>query len=223
MENSIEKFFKEHSQRTKNDLRRSYQDLNKIALKGQILFTGSSLMEQFPINEIAMSMGVSKVLYNRGIGGTTTDEFLEHIHTVLLDLEPSKVFINIGTNDITPRTDGVFWQEHLLANYEKILQIMKEQLPQTEVYMMAYYPINDALPNAPDWTKNAFQTRTNAALCDTNEKLALLAARYGYHFIDCNNGIKDAEGRQKAEFSKEGMHMYPAAYIEVFKALRQYL
>lgn len=217
------KFAQAHNELAKRTLRRSYQDLNKIAQKAQILFTGSSLMEQFPINEIAMSMGITKVLYNRGIGGTTTDEFLEHINTVLLDLEPSKVFINIGTNDINPRNDGVYWQDHLLANYEKILQIIKERLPQTEVYMMAYYPINPDLPDAPEWTKFAFQTRTNAAINDTNEKLAALAPKYGCHFIDCNDGIKDEQGRHKAEFSKEGMHMYPAAYVEVFKALRQYL
>lgn len=217
------KFVQTQTLAAKKNLWRSYSDLNKVAQKGQILFTGSSLMEQFPVNEIAMSMGVTKVIYNRGIGGTTTDEFLAHIDTVLLDLEPSKVFINIGTNDIAARPDGEPWQAHLLNNYEKILTILKQKLPQTEVYMMAYYPINPDLPDAPEWTKFAFQTRTNAAINDTNEKVAALAAKMGYHYIDCNDGIKDEQGRHKAEFSKEGVHMYPAAYVEVFKALKQYL
>ena len=216
-------FIQEQAEQNKCMLRRSYQDLNKIAVKGQILFTGSSLMEQFPVNEIAMSMGVRKIIYNRGVGGTTTDEFLEHIDTVLLDLEPSKVFINIGTNDIMPRADGEFWQDHLLKNYEKILTILRGRLPDTEVYMMAYYPIHPDLPGAPEWTKFIFQTRTNAAIADTNKKLAVLAAKLGCRFIDCNDGIKDENGNHKAEFSKEGMHMYPAAYVEVFKALRPYL
>lgn len=216
-------FVKAQSELTKSTLRRSYQDLNKIAQKGQILFTGSSLMEQFPVNEIAMSMGVTKIIYNRGVGGTTTDEFLEHIDTVLLDLEPSKVFINIGTNDINPRADGEYWQDHLLKNYETILTILRENLPETEVYMMAYYPVNPDLPGAPEWTKFALQTRTNAALNDTNEKVAALAAKFGFHYIDCNDGIKDEKSRQRAEFSQEGIHMYPAAYVEVFKALLQYL
>ena len=217
------KFLKEQSARVKRMQRRSYQDLNKVALKGQILFTGSSLMEQFPINEIAMSMGVDKIIYNRGIGGTTTDEFLEHIDTVLLDLAPSKVFINIGTNDINERSDGEYWQDHLLRNYEKILAILKEQLPKTEVYMMAYYPVNPDIPDAPEQTKYAFKTRTNAAIDDTNAKLAVLAENTGCHFIDCNAGLRDEDGNQKAESSKEGLHMYPAAYLEVFKALRPYL
>ena len=219
----IAKEMKQQAARNQDMLRRSYDDLNKIARKGQILFTGSSLMEQFPVNEIAMSMGITKTIYNRGIGGTTTDDFLAHIGTVLLDLEPSKVFINIGTNDIHPREDGEPWQAHLLKNYRRILEILKEKLPQTEVYMMAYYPINADLPDTPEWTKAAFRTRSNEALNDTNKKLAALAQEMGCRFIDCNDGIKDELGRQKAEYSKEGMHMYPAAYIQVFKVLRQYL
>lgn len=32
-----------------------YRILNEAVVKGQILFTGSSLMEQFPINELLMT------------------------------------------------------------------------------------------------------------------------------------------------------------------------
>ena len=32
-----------------------YRILNEVVVKGQILFTGSSLMEQFPINELLMT------------------------------------------------------------------------------------------------------------------------------------------------------------------------
>ena len=39
-------------QKDKDDKVKRYRHLNKYAKKGQILFTGSSLMEQFPINEI---------------------------------------------------------------------------------------------------------------------------------------------------------------------------
>ena len=63
-------------------------------------------MEQFPICEIARSKGFDEVIYNRGVGGLNTDEFLENINTLLLDLEPSKIFINIGTNDITESRYG---------------------------------------------------------------------------------------------------------------------
>ena len=59
---------------------KNYQYLNEVAIKGETLFTGSSLMELFPICEIARSRGVDDIIYNRGISGLNTDEFLQHIH-----------------------------------------------------------------------------------------------------------------------------------------------
>ena len=55
---------------------KNFDYLNQNILKGKILFTGSSLMEQFPICEIARSKGFDEVIYNRGVGGLNTDEFL---------------------------------------------------------------------------------------------------------------------------------------------------
>ena len=78
-----------------------YQYLNKIAQKGKVLFTGSSLMEQFPINELLMTAGMKQIVYNRGVGGFTTDDMLKYMDTQIFDVEPSKIFINIGTNDIS--------------------------------------------------------------------------------------------------------------------------
>ncbi len=95
--NELEKFFLEEK-----DLKRKiYKHMNRLVQKGQILFTGSSLMEQFPINEIALNCGLDVVIYNRGIGGYTIPDMLEAVEEQVLELEPSKIFINIGTNDIS--------------------------------------------------------------------------------------------------------------------------
>lgn len=51
-----------------------YKILNSLAKKGQTLFTGSSLMEQFPVHELLLDMGRSDVVYNRGVGGFTTTD-----------------------------------------------------------------------------------------------------------------------------------------------------
>lgn len=141
--------------------------LNPLAKKGQILFTGSSLMEQFPVEELRMSMDVKQIIYNRGIGGFTTDQFLDNIGPMLLDLSPSKVFINIGTNDINEKLaeDGD-WLGRLIGNYEKILARIKEELPDCRVYVMAYYPVNEAKIAESPWgrTRSArARTRTCSA------------------------------------------------------------
>ena len=96
----VEDIIADFFQRDKNEKLERYRHLNKYVKKGQILFTGSSLMEQFPINEIAMTHGLDAVIYNRGIGGYTIPEMLDAMNEQIFDVEPSKIFINIGTNDI---------------------------------------------------------------------------------------------------------------------------
>ncbi len=201
---------------------KSFKALNQCAQKGQILFTGSSLMEQFPVSELSLSHGLGKVVYNRGIGGTTTEDFLREIDTVLLDLEPSVVFINIGTNDMRVWDDGRDWLKSLLDNYEKILKICKERLPETKVYLMAYYPVNARV--ADEWTRQSMlRVRTNENVALANEKVSELAAKYGYEYIDVNQGLTDEDGNLKAEYTIEGVHMYASAYEVVFRNLLKYL
>lgn len=114
--------------------------LNRYAEKGQILFVGSSLMEQFPVNEILMTKGLFYKIYNRGVSGFTTADMLNHMDTMVFDLEPSRIFINIGTNDIG--APG-YSEDALLSNYRRILARIKERLSEAEVYVMAYYPVNE--------------------------------------------------------------------------------
>ena len=66
-----------------------------------MLFIVSSLMELFPLCELAGSRDIDDIIYNRGISGLNTDEFLQHILPLILDLQPAKLFINMGTNVMT--------------------------------------------------------------------------------------------------------------------------
>ena len=79
-----------------------YDYLNRTVVPGQILFAGSSLMEQFPVHEFQLGAGLSSLIYNRGIGGFTTAEMLEHMETCVYALRPARIFLNIGTNDMNP-------------------------------------------------------------------------------------------------------------------------
>ena len=202
---------------------RNFRILNKTAKKGGILFTGSSLMEHFPVCEIAASRGIDKLIYNRGIGGTTSDDFLREIDAVLLGLEPSKVFINIGTNDMTTRTYGDGWKDHLEENYDKILATAKEQIPDAEIYCMAYYPTNLHLPDQPEWAAEMLRERTQENIAECSRRVEALAAKYGYHYINVNAGLTDENGDQKKEFAIDGVHMYADAYLIVFENLLPYL
>ena len=203
---------------------RNFKVLNRLAKPGAILFTGSSLMEHFPVAEMALSAGIPTPVYNRGIGGTTTDDFLREIDTVLLDLSPAKVFLNIGTNDMTDRIYGSAWMDHLESNYDSILKSVKEKLPDTRVFCMAYYPANQHLPGSDHplrWGMLKDRTPENIDAC--NRRVQALAEKYGYAFINVNEGLYDERGEQKAEFSIDGVHMFAEAYEIVFRNLLPYL
>ncbi len=216
-------FVQEFFEREKKEKIDKYRILNEQVVKGQILFTGSSLMEQFPINELLMTEKMNTMIYNRGIGGFTTDDMLENMEVQVFGTEPSKIFINIGTNDISNPT--ISFEEalaHTITNYEKILVQIKERLPETKVYMMAYYPVNE-IDKPVEWGKNLFVNRNNQNIPVANEAVRSLADQYGYEYIDVNQGLTDENGRLKKEFTVEGVHMYANAYRVIFENMKRYL
>ena len=83
----------------KEQMVRDFHVWNKDAVKGQTVFTGSSLMEMFPIEEWVKELGSNApIVYNRGVGGYRTTDLLPILDACVFELKPHKVFINIGTN-----------------------------------------------------------------------------------------------------------------------------
>ncbi len=214
-------FFKELMHREQQDKLERYRILNQNVKKGEILFTGSSLMEQFPVNELLMTNGMDQVVYNRGIGGFTTTDMLQHMEEMVFGTEPSRIFINIGTNDIGSPD---YQLEALLERYEEIIVRIQERLPEAEIYMMAYYPVNetDKIPEG-EWGKTAFVTRTNENINIANAAIENLAAKKGCRFINVNEGLADERGKLKKEYTIEGIHMYANGYQVVLQNLKKYL
>lgn len=214
-------FFKELMHREQQEKLERFRVLNRNVRKGEILFTGSSLMEQFPINELLMTNGMDQVIYNRGIGGFTTTDMLEYMEEMVFGTEPSRIFINIGTNDIGSPD---YRLEALLERYEEIISRIRERLPEAEITMMAYYPVNetDKVPEG-EWGKTAFVTRTNENIAIANKAVEKLAAKKGCRFINVNEGLTDERGKLKKEFTIEGIHMYANGYQVVLDNLKEYL
>lgn len=221
MRTEIEEALQQRGRAEQQEKLERYRILNQEVRKGEILFTGSSLMEQFPVNELLMTSGMDRIIYNRGIGGFTTDDMLEFMEEMVFGTEPSKIFINIGTNDIS-KAD--YRLERLMENYEKILARIQERLPEAEIYMMAYYPVNetDKIPEGAG-REALFATRTNENIQIANRAAEQLAQKRNCHFIDVNHGLTDDRGKLKKEYTIEGIHMYANGYRVVLENLRKYL
>lgn len=211
----LAKIFRERQRQEKEDKLARFRHLNPYVRKGQIVFAGSSLMEQFPVYEFLLDFQLPYTIYNRGVGGFTTDEFYAALEDCVFALEPAHLFLNIGTNDLN---GPEYRLSRLLDNYEKILQAIRGRLPATKLCLMAYYPVNPTVATIPHM-QEIFRHRTNARIREASEGVRALAARYGARFLDCNAGLTDADGNLKAEYTIEGMHMYANGYKPVLDAL----
>lgn len=206
----------EMGQREKKQKVERYRRLNQLVKPGQILFVGSSLMEQFPIQELLMDWDLPYTIYNRGIGGFTTQELAQVLDVCVYDLNPSHIFINIGTNDMnTPD----YTLSCLVDRYEKILRSIQEHLPQAKLTLLAYYPLCEPVMAQDPYMKNILSYRNNETIRLANKAVEALAQRLGASFLDCNGGITDEQGNLKAEYTIEGMHIYGNGYAQILKSL----
>ena len=195
-----------------------FRELNKNVIHGKIVFTGSSLMEMFPINKLLEEHNDPTVIYNRGIGGFISAELLDVIDVCVLQLEPSRVFINIGTNDLS---DSRIPVQHLMDNYDKIITAIENHIPKVEIYLMAYYPVN--YEAAAENMKECLKIRNNEKIAAANKEVEKLAAKHGQKYIDINKNLKDSQGRLKAEFTIEGLHINEDGYRAIYDDIMNYV
>lgn len=195
-----------------------YREENETAQKGRIVFTGSSLMEMFPINKLLKEHGDDTIIYNRGIGGFISDELLAVIDVCAIDLMPSKVFINIGTNDLSWSCIPI---SQLMDNYDKIISAIEKAVPDVRIYFMAYYPVN--FEAASEEMKECLKIRTNEKINAANAEVKRLAEKHGQRYIDINRNLKDGQGRLKAEYTIEGMHINEDGYRAVYDDIMEYV
>lgn len=205
----VQQLFEERSCREKQEKLDRFMRLNHYVQAGQILFVGSSLMEQFPIYEFLQDFDLPYKIYNRGIGGYTSRELLENMQECVYALKPAYVFINIGTNDLN---EPNYCQEDLIQTYTLILQGIRSNLPQSKLFLLAYYPVNTKAGSRIPYIKAIMEHRTNARIQAANEAVRQLADRFDAQFLDLNGPLTDEQGELKAEYTIEGMHMYANGY-----------
>ncbi len=209
----MEKIMTDKERKLKN-----YREKNKEAVYGQVVFAGSSLMEMFPINKLLEEHGDDTIIYNRGIGGYVTNELLQVTDVCITDLKPKKVFLNIGTNDLSNPQIPI---SQMIENYDRILCKIEEALPQAVIYLMAYYPVN--YEAAAEEMKECLKIRTNEKIERANEEVKKLAQKHGQHYIDVNKNLKDEQGRLKAEYTIEGMHIKEEGYAAIYDDVMRYV
>ena len=164
-------------------------------------------MEMFPIEEFLQEMGSDIVIYNRGVGGYKTEDMLNAMDICVYELAPSRIFINIGTNDLS---DPDIPMEQMIGNYDKILSEIEAHLPGVELYLMAYYPVN--YEAAAEEMKPCLLIRNNEKINSANREVEKLAGKHHAKYIDINDKLKDKDGNLLPEYTYDEVHLLGKYY-----------
>ena len=88
-----------------------------------------------------------------------------------------------------------------------------------KLHLLAYYPVNPDLEGQEGWAAEALRYRTNQVLREANRGVEALAREMGAEYLDLNAPLLDGQGRLRAQYTKEGIHLYPAGYQAVLGEL----
>ncbi len=157
-------------------------------LEVDVVFLGDSLTAGYDVKVNYPEYLVT----NRAIGGETTYGLKNRLAVSVLDLKPKVCVMLIGGNN--PDT--------MFQDYEDMLIIFKEQMPETKVILVSHAPTS-----GPDWGER------NVTFAYNNVKIKILAEKYGYEFVDIYSPMLDLEtGEMDERYTVDGAHFTADGY-----------
>ena len=178
-----------------------YKKENVNAPQGTVIFAGNSITEGW--RRIRPEFFLDNNFLGRGISGQTSLGLLLRFRQDIIDLKPSIVVINIGTNDIACNNGP--YQHQLtfdciksmaeLADYHGIKVILSSVLP------VKQYKWNTSVTDAPE------------KIAALNADIKAFADENGFGYIDYFTPMAEPDGALKAGYGNDGVHPNEDGYI----------
>ena len=87
------------------------------------------------------------------------------------------------------------------AGYRELLERLRQKRPDLRIHVESLLPTRGA------------HDKQNAPVNDFNARLKKLATEFKCGFLDLHSLMKDGEGKLKAEFTNDGLHLTEPAYV----------
>ena len=193
----------------KNEHKEELKSLEKAYTN--YLFLGDSITEYYDLGKYFPDMPV----VNSGIAGDTTDDILNDMKGRVYDYNPSKVFLLIGTNDLLEDKTN----EEIFNNIKKIVDGIKENRSEAEIYIESIYPVNRSM----DKRLYMVGSRQNKDIIEINKMIKDYCNEENLTYINTYDELLDDDGNLKKDYSKDGLHLSSEGYEVVTKTLGKYL
>lgn len=155
-----------------------------------IVFYGNSITN---MHEWWEAFGGQQNVLNRGNSGASTSELIENVGSIIA-LQPAKVFIGIGTNDLGNKDIGQ--PDSVAARISEIVRLIRAGSPQTQVYVQSILPSTNGL-------------RTLEKITETNAIVKDLIEPQGATYINLYDYMP---GIVTKDISYDGLHITSKGY-----------
>lgn len=176
--------------------------------KKDIIMLGNSLTDGAEWNELLNNRHVK----NRGIVGDIVQGCYERMDPILKG-QPKKIFILSGVNDVSHGVTG----DSIARAMEKLIVLIKQRSPRTKIYLQSMLPFNN---DVREW--KLLKGREQVVV-DGNRALEAVARRQRVTWINLYPLFVDDDGKLKAEYTNDGLHLMGPAYLIWADAIRQYV
>lgn len=169
-----------------------YPDISKKRnFPRSIVFVGDSMMQYGEWSyEFSQLSNEPVPIINRGIGGNTSSDLLKRLETNVLSINPEKVVLEIGTNDLIniSKDNETEITENLINNYKEILRLLTEN--GSSVYAISILPVPE---NSFRNEKALLINQAIKEMSDKNDKVV---------YVDCFEKFYDNDTKTlKKEYS----------------------
>lgn len=151
-------------------------------------------------------------LKNRGISGDVSEGVYDRLSSVTKG-KPKKVFLMIGINDIAKNIPV----DTISNNIEKIVLKVKNESPETIIYLQSVLPVN------PDFGMFSGHMKSDV-IKDLNKQIEKLSWKYSTIYIDLyTRFVTDGTDKLAPPYTNDGLHLLGEGYIRWVEIVKPYI
>lgn len=172
-----------------------FKDQNKSIHSVDVCFLGDSLTDMCDTTNLYKPYKT----INRGISGDTTFGLEDRLDVSAYAVNPKVVFMLIGINNIA----------NMLDNYESIVVKLKQNLPNTKIFILSLTPTT------------GFVSSLNDQVVEKNVSVKEIAERNNCTYVDIHTALLDHNTSElKEEYTSDGLHFSSKGYDVIASILK---
>jgi hexosaminidase len=166
--------------------------------KDDVIFLGNSITDGAEWSELFGDVHIK----NRGISGDLTAGVIHRIDEII-ERQPSKVFLMIGTNDLA-RDISV---DSIVRNILWIADYFYQEAPSTKLFIQSILPVNST------FGKFGGHTSKGELIKVVNKSMQKNASAHHYTYIDVYTRFRNDSSKLNVRYTNDGLHLTSDGYL----------